>query len=264
MIIDLHLHSYFSDGEFSPSDVINFAHNRNVRMVSLTDHDSILGLDEARKVAKSNKMIFVDGVELEAYIDISTCKYVHLLAYNFQDNHKMMTYLNTLKSERLDLVHKYVKLLQSQNFKITFEDVNSLTPGSHLTSSHIAVWLYKNGIYPSYNEAKNNYLVPGSKNYIPTNYHTIEELIKLVLDCGGIPILAHPYRIGYDNAKLDYFISYLKTLGLKGIESYYGDHSKEQIDFCLKLSHKYNLVSTGGSDWHDFTCSPIGIIYPYT
>lgn len=262
-MIDLHVHSLYSDGSYSPTDVVRHAAKGNVSAISLTDHDCILGLPEARKTASSLGLQFIDGVELEAYTDIESGTYIHVLAYNIKNLKTMGDYLDRLRIERIDAVKKYIELLKSKNLDITYESVCSLTPGRHLTPNHIAVWLVKNHFYSSFKEAKSDYLLPSSSNYIKRNYHPIDEIIHLILECGGIPVLAHPCRLGYSNESLDLFVAKLTNLGLRGIEAYYSSHSILQTRFYLSLAQKYNLIVTAGSDYHGYDDSgSIGMNVP--
>ncbi len=252
-MVDLHLHSLYSDGSFSPTYVMNLAHRNNVSIVSLTDHDCIMGLTEARSVANKLGMIFINGIECECDLSIEEATHIHVLAYNVKDLSSMSNYLETLRSERLDLINRYISYMQQeQNLNIELDDVKNLTPGIHLTANHILLWLVKNGIYHSFYEAKLDYLLPSSPHYLPKKYHIVEDVIRFIRKCGGIPVLAHPYRIGYSDSKLDSFVGHLKSLGLQGIEAYYATHSQAQIDFLLHLANKYDLIVTAGSDWHDY------------
>lgn len=262
-MIDLHIHSLYSDGCYSPTEVVELAVRNKVNTISLTDHDCILGLQEARNAASSLGLHFIDGIELEADTDIDSGAYVHVLAYNIKDFKTMGDYLDRLRFERISIIEKYIKLLQSNNFNITYKSIDALTPGRHLTTNHIAVWLVVNRFYSSFEDAKSDYLLPSSDNYIKRNYHPVEEIIRLILDCGGVPVLAHPCRLGYSNESLDLFVSRLTNLGLKGIEAYYSAHSISQTQFYLSLAQKYNLVVTAGSDYHgyDDPCS-IGMNVP--
>lgn len=249
-VFDYHLHSLASDGSFSPESVVSFAHRNGVNSISLTDHDTISGLEKARIMAQNLGIEFIDGVELEA--DISPYQYCHILAYYIKNLNMLDNYLYTLRKERINIITAYIHLLQNQNYSITFDDVRALSPGEHLTPMHIATWLYLNNHYSSFQEAKKAYLVPGTYNYIPRIYHSYIDILKLIDNCGGVSVLAHPFRLNFDNEVLEQFVNKLKLHGLKGIEAYYSYHTSSQVNFCLYLAKKYNLVVTGGSDWHCF------------
>lgn len=248
-MIDLHLHSLYSDGEFSPSDVVRKAKNENISVLSLTDHDSISGINEARKTATTLGMYCISGVELEASTDITKSRYIHILGYNFSRYDLLNDYLNKLKKERIALIKQYINLLNNLGYNTTFDEVTSLTPGEHLTVYHIAMLLSKKG-FLDFSTAKKMFLNPDGMYYIPRHFYNEDFIINLILDSGGLPVLAHPCRLRQKGVELDEYVSSLCLKGLKGIEVYYSSHSKAEIEFYKSLAKKYNLLMTAGSDWH--------------
>lgn len=261
MVADLHLHSFYSDGNYTPCQVVNLAYSQKVSVLSLTDHDCIMGISEARNIASSLNISFISGVELQADLMDIPGAYIHILAYNFSNFSLMEHYLSSLRLERLDTISKYIKLLQSQGFNVDFEAIKSLSPGLHLTCSHVAAWLVKNNVYSSFQEAKNNYLLPSSINYIKRPLHYTDEIISLIKKCGGIPVLAHPYRTNFSYDQLDNFVEHLVSQGIEGIEAYYKPHI-DRKDPILALAKKYGLLVTGGSDWHNYDDPLPGIEIP--
>lgn len=248
-MIDLHLHSLCSDGDFSPSDVVKKAKDENISVLSLTDHDSISGIDEAKKTATKLGIRCIPGVELEASTDITKSRYIHILGYNFSRYDLLSEYLNRLKNERIFLIKQYIYILNNLGYNVTFDEVSSLTPGEHLTVYHIAKLLSKRGFF-DFSTAKRMFLNPDGKYYIPRQFYDVDFIINLILDSGGIPVLAHPCRLRQKGNELDKYVASLCPKGLKGIEVYYSSHSKEEIEFYKSLAEKYNLLMTAGSDWH--------------
>lgn len=252
-MIDLHTHSLFSDGDLTPSEVVKRAKQKGVSVLSLTDHDCILGLEEARLACEQMGIQFIPGVELEAATDISQSNYIHILGYNFDKPEILDQYLKTLREERLSIINKYIELLNHLGFNTCFDEINALTPGMHLTTYHIPVFLYKKGYYETFEAAKKDFLHPDGKYYISRNYYDVDFIIDLIIRAGGIPVLAHPCRLPQKNANLDSYISTLKQKGLMGIETYYSQHTAADILFYESLAKKYNLLQTAGSDWHSST-----------
>lgn len=248
MLFDYHLHSLASDGYYTPEFVVKTAYRKGIKSLALTDHDTILGLAEAKSTSNQLNIEFIDGIELEADIDVY--HYCHILAYYISDFEKLSKYLNNLRYERINIINSYIKKLNNLGYSINFDSINALTPGRHLTSSHIATWLTKNGYYQSFKDARASFLLPESKYYISRNYHSCEDILKLTKKCGAISVLAHPYRLHYTDEKLESFVVSLKNMGLNGIESYYATHTPKQVNFCNYLAKKYDLIVTGGSDWH--------------
>ena len=122
--------------------------------------------------------------------------------------------------------------------------------GRHLLINHLCILLEKKEFVKSRFEAYQMFLNPNSELYINYPKITVEEIMKIIDCVGGIPVLAHPKRINMNKVELENYVSYLKKLGLKGIETYYSFNTEEEIEFCEYLSNKYQLIDTVGSDWH--------------
>ena len=252
-MLDLHLHTLYSDGECTPLELIRLLKSKGVTTFSITDHDCILGLQEGRKIAEKYNLNFITGSEFEAYYDIENESYVHILGYNFSDITEISSYLTRLRKERLELIDKYIRLLNSIGIQVSFEEINALTPGIHLTSSHIAAAIQSKGYAKTFDEAKRKFLIPSSRYYIPRRYYTPEFVITLIKKAGGVPVLAHPCRIKMSREEIEKFILQLKSYGLKGIEAIYLNSSEEQKEFFISLARKHDLFITAGSDWHSFS-----------
>lgn len=257
-MLDMHLHTLYSDGELTPLELIRLLKSKGVTTFSITDHDCILGLSEGKVIAKEYNLNFITGSEFEAYYDIENEGYVHILGYNFSDTTEVGAYLTQLRKERLELIDRYIKLLNSIGIQVSFEEIDSLTPGIHLTSSHIAAIIQSKGYTRTFDEAKEKFLIPSSKYYIPRKYYTTEFIISLIKKAGGVPILAHPCRIKMNKEEIEKFILQLKSYGLRGIEAMYLNSSQEQKDFFISLARKHDLFITAGSDWHSYSdnCGP--------
>lgn len=261
-MLDLHLHSLISDGEFTPSEVVKKAKQNGVSILSLTDHDSIGGIEEAEETCKKLGIQFIPGVELEASTDITRSRYIHILAYNFSNKKVLDDYLHTLRQERIDNIIKYVELLNSLGIYTSFEEIDDLTPGLHITAYHIPILLCQKGYYDSFSKAKKDFINPDGKYYIERNYYDVKFIINLILKSGGVPVLAHPCRLPQKGLELDNYVSYLKQVGIVGIETYYKAHTSEEVLFYETLAQKYDLIQTSGSDWHCENDLPIGLTPP--
>lgn len=249
-MIDLHLHSFVSDGDLSPSEIVRKAKQKGISTISLTDHDSISGIEEAQLTCEQLGIHFISGVELEAATDISRSRYIHILGYNFKDFNILNDYLMKLREERIYIIKEYVELLRTLGIYTSFEEISSITPGLHVTAYHIPMFLHKKGYYESFSQAKKDFINPSGKYYIPRNFYDVDFIINLILKAGGIPVLAHPCRLPQKNENLNSYVAELSRKGLVGIETFYPDHSEEDITFYNSLAQKYNLLQTAGSDWH--------------
>lgn len=251
MLVDFHLHSLLSDGSHSPEIVIRLAKENGISAVSLTDHDTNLGTPEAINTAQKLNMFFIDGIELQA--DITKNRYEHILAYGIRDVNKMNSFLEKLRNERIENIVSSIKMLQRYGYNIDLETLDNLTPGRHLTIGHIKKWLKHN--------SSSSIIIASD---LSNTYHYYDEIIRLIKDCGGIAVLAHPFRYNptfYNNPEeMEKYVLVLKNAGLDGIEAYYSTHDKYQIEICENIAQKYGLIKTGGSDWHGWSDrTPMGI-----
>ena len=251
MYVDLHLHSLKSDGAYSPEDIVKLAYLKGINIIALTDHDTSSGLSKAEQTAKELGISFYGGIEFTAYITEDL--YEHILGYGFSDLREINQYLDKLRFERISLVKKYVNLLNNNGFNVTFEDIANQTPGEHLTVRHVAKWLSKNYFY---GDKKRGYslITSQGKYHIPENCHYYTEVIPLIRRAHGIAVLAHPFRYHPEFREnivaLENHIVSLMNYGLNGIEGYYVTHSAQDIEICTEIAQKYNLIITGGSDFH--------------
>lgn len=259
MFVDFHLHSLASDGSHCPETLMYIAKSNNISMLSLTDHDTMLGTTEALITARKLNIDFIKGVELEA--DISPSQYCHILSYNLDSVLGLNQYLTELRNNRIQRILSYISIFNELGYPISMEDVDSLTPGRHLTEGLLIKWFVhydkSNG-----NDIFNKYFIPSSKYYVPKKYHSYREIIHLIHECGGIAVLAHPFRLRFSECKLNELILRMKQCGLDGIEAYYGSHTVDQILTCKKIADELDLVKTGGSDWHGWEDPvPMGISF---
>lgn len=262
-MIDLHLHSTYSDGELTPSELVRKAKHDGISVLSLTDHDSIAGINEAKLTCEQLGIQFIPGVELEASTDISRSRYIHILGYNFSNLKILEDYLNNLRRERIEVINKYIEKLNHLGIHTSFNEIASITPGSHITAYHIPMFLYKEGYFDSFSEAKKTFINPGSKYYIPRNFYDVNFIIDLIIQAGGIPVLAHPCRLPQKDNDLKIYVADLKQKGILGIETYYSEHSNNEIAFYELIAKENNLLQTAGSDWHSVNSAvKLGISIP--
>lgn len=240
-IIDLHSHSRYSDGAIGISELVYTYKKAGVEMMSLTDHDSILGLEEARYRAEKDNILFVNGVE------ISTRDFdnLHFVGYNFDP--KNPSFLKLLKSNgalRLERVRKTIKLLQEHGIKITEEEVLKLTKGVP-SRAHIADVLRRKHLGVMRADIFKNYLGKGCFAYVPPMASTVKEAIETIRQAGGKCFIAHPGLVK-EYWDFEKWVSW----GLEGVEVYYPSHREALREELLQIAKKYNLLVSGGSDFH--------------
>ncbi len=247
-MIDLHTHTTASDGILTPGDLVVTAIKSGVRTLAVTDHDTVSGIAGAVTAASQYRLRFIPGVELSTNVARNE---VHILGYFIDPaNIPLNKELERLQKGREKRIHLILEKLHEQGVNPGLEKVNSLSRGKSPGRPHIARAMMEAGYAKSMQEAFDKYLVKGTPGYIPREKLTPEDSVRLILDAGGIPVLAHPGLLG----SFAPVFNYLLDIGIQGIECYYPEHSPEKTDHYVKLAKKNNLLITAGSDYH----GPVG------
>lgn len=247
-MIDLHMHSIHSDGTKTPSELLNLVKEKNITVISLTDHDEIEGSRRLVETPHEGITIY-SGVELNAKVDKGQ---MHILGYNIDlDNKDLKEKLKDLKENSKHNIMLYVKQLKDDyNIELPQEDIDKiLNREGNIGRPLLALLLIKYGYVESVSEAFDKYLgdekVRQHKMWI-----TKEECIKLILAAGGIPVLAHPFTLKLTNTELKEEIKYLVSIGLKGIETIHSKGKEDEREYYKELAKEFNLITTGGTDYH--------------
>lgn len=240
--IDLHMHTNYSDGLFSPSELVQKAHDAGLGVISITDHDSINGVQEAISYGKKI------GVEVIPGLEISTDMYdkeIHLLAYFIDhENEELLKYLSFFRDERLHRAKRIVQKLQNLGLQITIEDVLAHARNSAIGRPHIAYTMVELGLINNYYEAFEKYIGDYGPAYERKIHVSPQSALKLIGDAGGLSFIAHP---GY--MKEEILIKIIEA-GIDGIEVIHPSHSESQINFYRGIVNQYCLLESGGSDFH--------------
>ena len=247
-MVDLHTHSTASDGSYSPEELVKLAKKVGLLAIALTDHDTVDGLTSAINTAKEIGINFVCGVEIS--VKFEGKGHFHLLGY-FKSPQipELSKVLKRLKEARANRNKKMIEKLKELGVNISMEELKEIAKGE-IGRPHIAKVLVKKGVVKSFEEAFDKYLKKGAPAYVPKALLSPEEAISLVLKAKGVPVLAHPITLKLDYFSLKKYIKKLKDLGLKGIEAYYTEHSEEFTQEILKYAKEFDLIVTGGSDFH--------------
>jgi len=240
---DLHIHSIYSDGSFSPTQIINRARQFRLKAISITDHDNIDAIDSAKTISRQNDIEFIPGIEISSRHGKHE---LHLLGYFFDHQNKMLVeYVNFFQQERKKRARKIVEELNKIGVQVELEYVlKKAEPGS-IGRPHIAHTLVENGFVASYQEAFNKYLGDNCPCYIPKYKISPAEAINLINHAGGLTFVAHP---GLDLNETS--ILQLIKMGIEGIETIHPRHTMDQIIYYRKIISKYHLLECGGSDCH--------------
>ena len=252
--IDLHVHSTASDGTYSPEEILTLAKKLNLAAISITDHDTIDGSKEAIVSGIPPGIKFLTGVEISAAppSSFSCSGSFHILGYSFRsDDPDLNQTLYTLQMARKNRNPGIIERLNNLGFDISIEEVLEFTGRGQTGRPHIARLMVEKGFVGSIDEAFDRYLGKGKPAYVDKYRIECAAAIEIIAGAGGIPVLAHPSLITIGNGRnFEDLIAGLKEMGIKGVEAYYPEHSKEQGSYYLKLAKKHKLLVTGGTDFH--------------
>lgn len=245
---DLHMHSIYSDGNKTPAELARQAAEIGLEGFALTDHDSVDGQEEAQRAASHHRVLFIPGVEITT--DYGN-REAHILGYNI-DYHlpELVAKFETIIAGRVKRAKAMIAKLNQHGIPLTWEMVAGRTNGRFVGRPHIFKAMEAIGrVDPLQRRAYfDYYLGQNGIAYVPHQEIETEEAIRLILNAGGIPVLAHPGRNGNEA-----LIAELVGYGLKGLEVFYPSHTPEMIQFYLKMAERYHLYITGGSDYHGDT-----------
>ena len=252
--IDLHIHSTASDGTLSPPELLHLAQDLNLGAMAITDHDTIDGSKEALEYGIPPSIKFLTGIEISATPPSSfPCPgSFHILGYGFDiDDPALNRSLSRLKASRESRNPRILELLSKIGIELTLNEVRDLSGDSQLGRPHIAQLMVKKGFVSSIDEAFDKYLGKGKPAYVDRFRFDCEETIQTLLNAGGIPVLAHPFLLNMPDEKtFEGLMAVLTEMGLKGIEAYFPEHSADLVGYYTRIANRYNLLMTGGTDFH--------------
>ena len=245
---DFHIHTYFSDGVFSPEKIVDTAIDVGLEVIALTDHDNVLSYDVAKNyIEQNNKNIeVIQGVEINTLYKNYE---VHILGYMMDvNNNDFKNLLKTKQAARIEQVNKIIELLyKKEGIKIKFEDIKKqVAEGGSIGRPHIAKAITNAGGTANVMEAYAKYINTESPVYVPRKTVSPQDAVEIIYDAGGIPVIAHPHDI--DIAET--LIKELMTHGLRGIEAYHRKHSPACVEYFSSMAENLGLIVTGGSDFH--------------
>lgn len=241
---DLHVHSCFSDGTLSPEEILKEAESKGIKFISITDHDTIASQYIINTYKGEVKII--PGIELSSeYKGIE----IHILGYFIDiEDVRLKEAVKRLAKNRVTRVKEILNRLKEYNIDLTLDDLaidSELTVGR----SHVANAMVKKGYFDNYKSAFISYLVKGKPGYVKGDKLSYKDAIKLIIQSGGIAVLAHPGQI-YQKREVENIIRELRCYGLGGVEVYHPSHTSTEINMYYNLAVKYKLCITGGSDFH--------------
>jgi predicted metal-dependent phosphoesterase TrpH len=247
-MIDLHTHSTASDGKLTPTELLATANKLGIKVLALTDHDTLSGLVEAAAEAEKYNIEFIPGIEISAENDPGT---MHILGYYIDINHVSFNKkLEKLRIARGRRNHRILEKLDELGYPLQWDEVSSLAKGESMGRPHIATAMITRGYVSSFNAAFDDFLGKGAPAYVGRDRMTAEDAVSSIHEAGGLAVLAHPQTLGLERDQLANLINELASYGLDGVEVYYYSHSEEEIALYKSLAEANRLLLTGGTDFH--------------
>ena len=252
--VDLHLHTSFSDGTLTPTQLVALCAERGLKVICISDHDSTNGLPEAFDAAAAYpEMTLIPGIELSTDVPGSE---VHILGYFVDhDDSSLQSILGEFRSGREDRGERMVEKLNGMGLAISWERVQQIAGDASIGRPHIAQAMVEAGYVQYPRDAFDKHLGRNGAAYVERPKLLPEDAVRLLVDHGALPVMAHPT---YSAAKSDRegvsslreILSGLKAAGLVGMEVYYGDYTPDQVKWLRGLADDFDLIPCGGSDYH--------------
>ena len=245
---DLHLHSNWSDGSLGVGDLVSFAKLLNLDVISITDHDTMAGQREALEEGKKHGLIVIPGVEISAF-NPETGRKAHILGFNIKDTDALENTCRPFLEARHQKNLQSVELVAKAGYPISQDDVKKYASlDNTMYRQHIMHALVDRGYAPSiYGPLYTKLFGSGGLAAVKAVYISAEEAVRLIQDCGGLAVLAHPFQ--YDSMG---FLPRLAELGLAGIECRHHTQTPERQKAVIEAASRYGLFLSGGSDFHGF------------
>ena len=247
--VDLHTHSTASDGTYSPTELIDYAHEKNLAAIALTDHDTTKGLEEAIKAGEK-----YDDLEVIPGIEFST-------EYQGKDVHIVGLYMNytdpVIKKKLQEFVdsrvarnRKMCALLTEHGIPMDFDVLQACYPDSVITRAHYAAYMLEHGLVSSRQEVFDRYIGDDCPCFVAREKITPVKALEMIKEAGGLSILAHPILYGMSDERLRTLVKELKDNGLVGIEAIYSMYTASDERYIREIAEDFDLCISGGSDFH--------------
>lgn len=244
-MVDLHLHTTASDGLLSPEEVVDRVNRAGIKNFSVTDHDTMAGVSAAADAASRLKLDFIPGIEVTAVID---GRDVHILGYFLDISPPGLdVFLRAQRDDRIARARGMAEKLKALGMPIPIDSIVQSTKSKNqslarpLLARALADAGYVNGI----KEAFDRWIGDRGPAYVPRKGSSPEDVVRLISRAGGVSSLAHPGLL-----KRDDLVPSLKRVGLAALEVYHPDHKASKRSHYRKLANRWNLLMTGGSDFH--------------
>ncbi|MFZ0389861.1 MAG: PHP domain-containing protein [Calditrichia bacterium] len=251
-MIDLQMHSTFSDGSMTPAELVETAKSLGLTAIALTDHDTIDGLPEFLSTAAENNISAVPGVEISVDTKMPNHGHMHMLGLFIDpENEELKSRLNFLLMQRNLRAIKIIQKLNDLGVDVTMEELRAEAGEGAIGRPHVAKIMLRKGLVDNIGDAFEKYLKKGGPAYVDKVKFGEEDALRLIKQAGGLAVLAHPHLMNYDTfEETREKIMSLRGMGLDGFEVFYSGMPENFSRNLQELARQENFVISGGSDFH--------------
>ncbi|MCQ4725353.1 PHP domain-containing protein [Anaerotignum faecicola] len=249
--IDLHSHTTYSDGTFTPRELVKEAAAKSLAAVAVTDHDTVNGISQALEAGKEFNVEVISGIEFAAYYPEPNGVEIHIVGL-FLDHtsEKLIKKTNEITENRRRRNLEMAERLTSMGMPVSYAELTEEAGGDSYSRTHFANIMLKKGYVKTKREAFGKYISHGKPAFVPRILPTPKECIDIIKNSGGVSILAHPTLYGMNYLQIKNMAKCLKDMGLCGIETMYSTYKPEQQREITRIAEALNLKKSGGSDFH--------------
>ncbi|MCK9170450.1 MAG: PHP domain-containing protein [Treponema sp.] len=247
-MIDLHVHTNASDGQYSPADLVKKAAEKGISVLAVTDHDTVAGLQEAAVAAEQADIVFVPGIELN--IEWPTGEF-HLLGLGLKRiTSSLQDVIKLLQEKREERNIGMIAKMREDGIDASYEELQTLFPGRSIGRPHFAAYLVNKKLVRNSQQAFDKYLAKGRKWYVERIGANLDESVQAVVDSGGVPVIAHPLSLYLSWGRMDDVLEDIHERGVEGLEAYHPGAREVDCERLEKLARVHNFFITAGSDFH--------------
>lgn len=241
---EIHSHSTVSDGEYPPEKVAELMADHGVELWALTDHDSVDGCERASRAARAQGMEFIPGIEVSASLDEDS---IHVLGYGIDpDDETLKTYGEEMVEARKSRMARMIDRMKELGHEVLFEDVLDIAGDGNMGRPHLAKALKNRGHVDRLQEAFDRWLGRDRPGYVALARPTVGEAVEMIVDAGGMAVLAHPARYGDITDQVPVW----SEAGLWGLEVRHPSHDISDEERLLRIADQFDLGATASQDWH--------------
>lgn len=247
-LIDLHCHSTVSDGVLTPTELVNYAAEKGIRVLALTDHDDVAGLATARGIAETHGMQFINGVEVSVTWRRRT---LHIVGLKINPEYApLVEGLASIRAGRHTRAEGMAQALEKVGIHGALEGAYEYSKGGIISRTHFARFLIEKGSAKDTKAVFKHYLVKGKPGYVEHQWASLEDAMAWIIGSGGVAVIAHPGRYDLGRVTMLELMHEFRALGGSAIEVVTGSHTVDQYQEFAKMAKSFDLASSMGSDYH--------------